>query len=299
MQQAKKIVLLGKDGQLGFSLQRSLSAIGQLYAFNRQECDLSDQDQLRRVIQQVNPDVIVNAAAYTAVDKAETESKLAFTVNAEAPGILAELAKAQSAILVHFSTDYVFDGHQSSPYTEGDAPSPINQYGASKLAGEKAIEAVGGQYWTLRTSWVFSAYRQNFLKTILHLIQTRSELQVIDDQYGAPTSTDLLADITGYMLMRNWLQNDQQWGIYHLVSEGRVSWYGFAKFIFKTAQDFGLTMQLSEEKLIAIPASAYPLPAARPYNSCLNNNKIQQAFGLQLPAWQWHAQHTLNQLLQK
>jgi dTDP-4-dehydrorhamnose reductase len=297
MPQAKKIILLGKEGQLGFSLQRALSIVGELHAFNRAECDVSDKDKLKQIIQQLSPDVIVNAAAYTAVDKAETDSEQAFRINAQGPGILAELAKTQGAILVHYSTDYVFDGSKSTPYQEDDIPSPINQYGASKLAGEKAIAAVGGQYWILRTSWVYSQYGQNFLKTILRLAQTRTELTVVDDQYGVPTSADLLADVTMQMLQRAWLQSDVQSGLYHLVPAGKTSWFEFAKFILATARGLGVVNQLLEEKLTAIPATAYSLPAARPYNSCLKNDKIQQEFNVVLPHWQKHVEHALIQLL--
>ena len=299
MQLAKKIILLGKDGQVGFSLQRALSIVGEVYAFNRYECDVCDKDQLRGLIQQISPDVIVNAAAYTAVDKAETESAQAFRINAQAPGILAELAKAHRAILVHYSTDYVFDGSKVAAYHEEDIPSPINQYGASKLAGEQAIQAVGGQYWILRTSWVYSYYGHNFLKTILRLAQTRTELTVVNDQYGAPTSADLLADVTVQMLQSAWSQHNAQPGLYHLVPAGKISWFDFAKFILMTAQNLGLVTQLRAEKLSAIPALGYPLPAARPYNSCLDNNKIQQKFKVLLPDWQKHVQHALIQLLKK
>lgn len=298
MPQAKKILLLGKDGQLGFALQRSLSTVGYLHAFNRQTCDLRDVNRLHEVLQEVKPDVIINAAAMTAVDKAETQTELAFEVNANVPLHLAEWAKDNQAHLVHYSTDYVFDGKKYLPYQEEDVAAPLSQYGVSKLAGEKAIQSIGGQYWILRTSWVFSSYGNNFLKTILRLAKTRNELNVIDDQYGVPTSADFLADITAQLLQKAWGQYDIQPGLYHLVPEGKVSWYEFAQFIVAYAQKLGLTTQLTLGQINPIAAVEYPLPARRPYNSCLNTEKIGNTFDLVLPNWQGHAQHALQQLLQ-
>lgn len=299
MRPPKKILLLGKDGQLGFSLQRALNPLGTLYAFNRQTCDLINLTRLREVVQTVKPDIIVNAAAYTAVDKAETEKDLALQINATAVGFLATLAKEQGAHLIHYSTDYVFYGNKLEAYLEEDATEPLNQYGISKYLGEKAIQEIGGQYWILRTSWVFSHYGKNFLKTILNLARTHSELKVVADQYGVPTSADFLADMTEQMLLQAGNKSDMSSGLYHLVPEGRTTWHGFAQLIVQYAHELGIKMQLTEDKVIPIAAKEYALPAARPLNSCLNTDKIRRSFDLNLPNWRFYVQHTLTQLLKQ
>lgn len=297
MYHPKKMILLGKNGQLGFSLQRALNPLGTLYAFDRQSCDLSNRVKLREVIQIVKPDIIVNAAAYTAVDKAETEIDAAIQINAEAPSVLATLAKNIGAHLIHYSTDYVFDGSKIGPYQEEDVINPLNQYGKSKYLGEKAIQEVEGQYWILRTSWVFSYYGKNFLKTILNLARTRSELTVVADQYGVPTSADFLADITAQMIIKSEQRQYSTSGLYHLVPEGKTTWYDFAQFIVQYAHELGMNAQLAADKLRPIAAKDYPLPAMRPYNSCLNTDKIRHTFDLALPNWRWYVQHSLTQLL--
>lgn len=293
----KKILLLGKDGQLGFSLQRALTSLGVLYAFNRQSCDLRNLARLREVIAAVKPDIIVNAAAYTAVDKAETQKDLALEINATAVGVLATLAKEQDAHLIHYSTDYVFNGNKLGAYNEEDLAEPLNQYGLSKYFGEQAIHEIGGKYWILRTSWVFSYYGKNFLKTILNLAQTRSELKVVADQYGVPTSADFLADITAQMLIKVGDASNISAGLYHLVPEGKTTWYEFAQLIVQYAHELGIGTQLTKDKVIPIAAGEYTLPAARPYNSCLNTDKIRERFDLNLPNWQFYVQHTLAGLL--
>lgn len=285
-----KILLTGKNGQVGWELQRTLAPLGEIVAVAREELDLADPDAIRRTIREIRPDLIVNAAAYTAVDKAESEPDLAMAVNGLAPGIMAEEAKRLNAAMVHYSTDFVFDGAKSGPYSEEDTPNPLNVYGRTKLAGERAIQAVGAPYLILRTSWVYAARGKNFLLTMLRLARERSELKIVDDQIGAPTWSRMLAEVTSQILAQHLSPVYRQpasmadvSGVYHVVPEGSTSWYGFARKIFEeTSREASFVLP----KLIPIQATDYPLPAVRPRNSMMSNVKLGQTFGLSFPSWE-------------
>lgn len=285
----KKILLVGKNGQVGWELQRTLATLSEVVAVNRQEMDLANPDSIRSAIRTVRPDLIVNAAAYTAVDKAESEPELAMAINGVAPGIMAEEAKQLGVAMIHYSTDYVFDGTQASPYDEEDTPNPLSVYGKTKLAGEQAIQTAGIPYLIFRTSWVYSTRGQNFLRTILRLAKEREELKVVDDQIGAPTWSRMIAEATSQVLAQiltpidhHPLRIAEVSGLYHLTSAGQTSWHGFAREILDHS---GMASIKPLPRLLAIPSSEYPLPAPRPCNSRLSNKKMQQVFGLSLPAW--------------
>ena len=269
-----RILLTGRNGQVGWELERTLAPLAEIIAHDRAGLDLADLDRIRTVVRETRPDIIVNAAAYTAVDKAESEPDLAMAINGTAPGVLAEETKRLGALLVHYSTDYVFDGTKPAPYTEEDTPNPINAYGRSKLAGELAIQAVGGRHLILRTSWVYSLRGHNFLNTILRLAAERDELRIVDDQIGAPTWSHAIAEATGRLLA---LPQPPE-GLYHLSASGETSWHGFAKAIVATR---GLATAV-----VPIPASDYPLPARRPANSRLDNCRLRKATGVALGDWQ-------------
>ncbi|SFR14185.1 dTDP-4-dehydrorhamnose reductase [Desulfoscipio geothermicus] len=284
-----KIMLTGKNGQVGWELQRTLAPLGQVIALGRQDLDLADPGQIRERVREIKPDIIVNAAAYTAVDKAEEEPELAMSVNGIAPGILAEEAKLIDAAIVHYSTDYVFNGQKNSPYTEEDEPEPLNVYGKTKLAGEQAIKAVGVPYLILRTSWVYGMRGKNFLLTILRLAWEREELRVVDDQIGSPTWSRMVAEATAQILARVYsplmpypsLLTDVS-GIYHLSAGGHTSWYGFTKEIIKYASRLTpYSLQVSP-----IPSADYPAPARRPAYSVLSNLKLKETFGVAMPDWE-------------
>ena len=285
------ILLLGSQGQLGQTLATALAPLGQVHALHRHSQplagDLEDLDGLRRTLAELRPRLIVNAAAYTAVDKAELPEEQARvqTVNVLAPGLLAEEAARLDAWLVHYSTDYVFDGSGSRPWRETDPTAPLNAYGRSKLAGEQAIQAGGCRHLILRTSWVYAPHGQNFANTMLRLAQTRDSLKVVDDQYGTPTSTELLARATMHAL-RQLQQHPEDGGLYHLASQGETTWFGYAQRLFKTARRLGLPLALPPEGLQPVPSSEYPTPARRPANSRLDCNKFQETFGLTLPGWE-------------
>ncbi len=278
-----KILLTGCAGQLGRELKRSLACLGELHACDRHQLDLANADTLRATLHALAPTVIVNAAAYTAVDKAENDQATADAINARAPGILAEEAMRSGAMLIHFSTDYVFDGTKSTAYTEDDTPAPLSAYGRSKLAGELAIAASGARHLIFRTSWVYGLHGANFMKTMLRLgrrsCETGDELRVIGDQVGAPTWTRHLADVTVAALARR----DGPEGLYHLAAGGETSWHGYAEAIFAEAQGIGLM----ETKPVVrrITSADYPLPAGRPANSRLDCAKFQRDFKLALPDW--------------
>jgi dTDP-4-dehydrorhamnose reductase len=305
-----RILLLGKNGQVGWELQRSLAVLGEVVALDRQGGDglvgdLTDLAGLERTVQAVRPQVIVNAAAYTAVDKAESEPELARAVNALAPGVLAQGAARLGALLVHYSTDYVFDGSGSTPWQEGDATAPLSVYGRSKLEGEQAIAASGCRHLVFRTSWVYGAHGDkksgNFAKTMLRLAREREQLSVIDDQVGAPTGADLLADVTAHAI-RHMLppmgHNDlTPSGIYHLAAAGETSWHGYARFVLQQAEQAGQVLKAGPQQVQAIPTSAYPTPAKRPHNSRLDTTRLQNTFGLALPPWQAGVQRMLNEIL--
>jgi len=282
----RKILLTGKNGQVGWELQRTLAPLGTVLALDQAELDLADAEAIRRVIREIKPDIIVNPAAYTAVDKAESEAELAMSINGVAPGLIAEEAKKLNALFVHYSTDYVFDGSKIGAYQEEDETNPQSVYGKTKLAGELAVRAVGGKHLILRTSWVYGSRGKNFLLTMLRLTQERSELSIVDDQVGAPTWCRSLGEITAQILAQIYAPNAAQeklasvLGTYHLTSTGSVSWHGFASEIIRLAEIQPIP------HLRAIPSRDYPTPASRPENSILSNDKLMCTFGLQAGHWQ-------------
>lgn len=294
------ILLLGKDGQVGWQLQRSLAPHGELIACGRAECDLADLDRLRALVRRVNPSVIVNASAYTAVDRAESEPALAMRVNGEAPGVLAEESARSGALLVHYSTDYVFDGGKGAPYVETDVANPQSVYGRSKLAGEEAIRAAGGKSIILRTSWVFGARGGNFVKTILRLAREKEALNVVADQIGSPTPAALIATVTGLvlaMLRRGEQMAAGEQRLYHLCCGRPVSWHEFAQTIVRLAGDIpGFDLRLQAGAIRAIPSGEYPTPAQRPANSRLQCARLENDFALQMPDWQPYLERILQQL---
>jgi dTDP-4-dehydrorhamnose reductase len=291
----RKILLTGATGQIGFELQRTLAPLGQVVVFSSQQLNLVDADAIRRKVREVDPQLIVNAAAYTAVDKAETEVDLAMTVNSIAPGVLAEEAQRIGAGLVHFSTDYVFDGTKADAYLETDFANPTSAYGASKLAGERAIQAVGAPHLIFRTSWVYGARGKNFLLTILRLARERDNLRVVADQFGAPTWSRMIAETTA-LTVAQWcpVANHQAplnelSGIYHLSCGGKTSWHGFAQAIVREYRSLQVNwppLLATPIEVAAITTAEYPLPAKRPANSVLNNAKLRRVFRLQMPEWQ-------------
>jgi dTDP-4-dehydrorhamnose reductase len=279
----RTILLTGVNGQVGFELARTLQGLGRVVAVDRSRLDLGDLDQVRRVVREVKPALIVNPAAYTAVDKAESDVDAAMRANGEAPGVLAEEAKRLGAALVHYSTDYVFDGTKEGAYVEEDAVNPQNVYGKSKLAGEQAIAASGCDHLILRTSWVYGTRGKNFLLTMLRLGAERDELSVVADQIGAPTWSVTIAALTANVLAQAVAAGDGWWaeksGVYHLTAGGSTSWHGFAQAIFE------LSKLEKKPEMKPIPASAYPTPAKRPTNSRMSNEKLRSAFRLQAEDW--------------
>jgi dTDP-4-dehydrorhamnose reductase len=284
-----KILLLGKNGQVGWELQRSLAPLGELIALDAQSADycgdFTNLEGLAQTILAIAPDVIVNAAAHTAVDKAESEPDLARTINAIAPAVLANEAKRIGAWLVHYSTDYVFDGSGNTPRLETDGTAPLSVYGNTKLEGENAIIASGCKHLIFRTSWVYAARGGNFAKTMLKLAQERNALKVIDDQIGAPTGADLLADVTSHAIRKALTIPDVS-GLYHLVASGETSWHGYASFVIEFARQNGVDIKVTADAIQAVPTAAFPTPAKRPLNSRLDNTKLQNTFDLKLPKWQ-------------
>ncbi len=297
-----KILLLGKNGQVGWELQRSLAPLGEVIALgsdSQELCgDLTKLEELALTIRRVAPDIIVNAAAHTAVDKAESEAELARTINAQAPAVLAQEAKLCNAWLIHYSTDYVFDGSGDKPWLETDATGALNVYGASKLEGEQLIHQSGCKHLIFRTSWVYGARGGNFAKTMLRLANERDSLSVINDQIGAPTGADLLADITAHAI-RSAMLNPELSGLYHLAAAGETSWHGYASFVIEHAQNSGISMWITPEDVHPVPTSAYPTSAIRPLNSRLDTSKLQNAFGLCLPHWQTGVTRMLTEILEK
>ena len=284
-----KILLLGKNGQVGWELQRSLVPLGEVIALDRNSTDLcgdlTNLPGLAATVQALRPDVIVNAAAYTAVDKAESEPELARTVNALAPGVLAREAATLDALLVHYSTDYVFDGSGAHPWSEADTPAPLSVYGQTKLEGEQLIQRSCPRHLIFRTSWVYAARGGNFAKTMLRLAQERERLTVIDDQFGAPTGADLLADVSAHAI-RQIFHRLEGVGLYHVAASGETSWHGYAKHVVAQAVRAQPAIKIVAKAIDAISTSAYPTPAKRPLNSRLQTQKLQTTFGLALPAWQ-------------
>jgi dTDP-4-dehydrorhamnose reductase len=292
-----RIMLTGCNGQAGFELSRTLAPLGDVIALDRAGCDLANEAGLRAAVRQIRPDVIVNAAAYTAVDKAETDEALAHAVNAAAPGILGEEAARCGALVIHYSTDYVFDGSGSAPFHETSATGPLNAYGRSKLAGEQALAASGARHFIFRTSWVYGVHGSNFARTMLRLAAEREELRIVADQTGAPTAAALIADVTAHALRQAAADSGVPSGVYHLAASGETTWFDYAAFVIAAARKAGHSLRLPEGALVPIATADYPLPAARPLNSRLGTGRLRQTFGLVLPHWQHGMDHFLKQVL--
>ena len=284
-----KILLFGKNGQVGWELQRSLATLGKLVALDKQDphyCgDLANPAGITHTLQTIRPDIIVNAAAYTAVDQAENEPKLAFRINTEAPELLAQQAEQIGAWLIHYSTDYVFNGSGNYPWQESDLTSPINIYGLSKLRGEEQIQKSNCKYIILRTSWVYAARGKNFIKTILRLAQQKEQLTIIDDQIGAPTGAELLADVTAQIIPKLF-EHPEKSGIYHVSASKEVSWYNYARFLLDFAREHDIPVKVHPDAVIPVHSEAFATTAKRPLNSRLNTEKLCNTFQLCLPHWQ-------------
>ena len=294
------ILLFGKGGQVGWELQRSLSVLGNVTALDHdstEHCgDFANPAGVAETVRALRPDVIVNAAAHTAVDKAESEADFARTLNATTPGAIAQEAAKLGAWLVHYSTDYVFDGSGSRPWVETDTPAPLSVYGRTKLEGEQLIAQSGARHLILRTSWVYAARGGNFAKTMLRLAQERERLTVIDDQWGAPTGADLLADVTAHAI-QHLQQHPEQAGLYHCVAAGETTWNAYAKYVLSLASIENSAIKIIANEVAPVPTSAFPTPAARPHNSRLNTAKLQTTFGLQMPHWQTGVARMLAEIL--
>jgi len=293
------IVLTGANGQLGFELRRALAPLGVVHALDRAACDLADEAALRATLRKLEPGLIVNAAAYTAVDRAESDEAAAAAINAQAPGILGEEAAARGAPVLHFSTDYVFDGRLDRPYVESDPVDPQSVYGRTKLAGERALAAATPRHWTLRTSWVVGAHGGNFARTMLRLAAERDSLSVVADQVGAPTPAALLADL-GAHLVRRWQclgDAGAAWGLYHATASGETSWFAYARFVLAQARAAGRPLKAGPDDIRPIATAQYPTPARRPANSRLDCSHFAATFGLRLPPWQEGVSHVLRQIL--
>ena len=301
--QTQKILLFGKGGQVGWELQRSLAPLGEMVAVDFDSTDFcgdfTNLNGLSETVRQVKPSIIVNAAAHTAVDKAESEPDLARTINARAPEVIAAEAQKLGAWMVHYSTDYVFDGSGSQAWKETDTPAPLSIYGQTKLEGEQAVAANCVKHLIFRTSWVYAARGGNFAKTMLRLAKERDSLSVIDDQIGAPTGADLLADITALALQRVQTQPLQHElaGLYHLVASGATSWHGYATMVIEHARHAGVDIKTTQNAIHKIATQAYPTPARRPLNSKLDTSKVQAAFNLYLPPWQQGVARMLTEIL--
>ncbi|WP_295979525.1 dTDP-4-dehydrorhamnose reductase [uncultured Variovorax sp.] len=295
-----KLLLLGKGGQVGWELQRSLAPLGELVALDFDStdfhADFSRPEELADTVLKVRPDVIVNAAAHTAVDKAESEPEFARKLNATSPGVVAEAAQQIGALMVHYSTDYVFDGSGTTPWKEGDATGPLSVYGSTKLEGEQLVARHCAKHLIFRTSWVYAARGGNFAKTMLRLAKERDKLTVIDDQFGAPTGAELLADVTAHAI-RATLQDPSKTGLYHAIAGGETTWYGYARFVLEMAQQAGVELKAGPDAVEPVPTSAFPTPAKRPHNSRLDTSKLQTTFGLRLPPWQEGVSRMLREIL--
>lgn len=294
-----KLLVTGATGQVGWELARSLMPLGEVIATDRTRCDLSRPETLAPLIRELRPDVIVNAAAYTAVDRAEKEEALATIINGTAVGVIGEEARKIGALLAHYSTDYVFDGTKTTPYTEDDAPNPVNAYGRSKLEGETAIREAHCDYLILRTSWVYASRGQNFARTILRLAREREVLNIVSDQTGAPTSARYIADVTAHVIRQAQAERAARSftpGVYHLTASGSTSWYDFARIIVDLAAQQGLLESNRLPKINPIPTSAYPLPAARPANSRLDYQRLQNRFNIALPDWRYTLENVVREI---
>jgi dTDP-4-dehydrorhamnose reductase len=295
-----KILLLGKNGQVGWELQRSLAPLGEVIALDAASqslCgDFTNLEGLAQTVRSVAPDIIVNAAAHTAVDKAESEPELVRTINALAAGVLAQEAKRINAWLIHYSTDYVFEGHGDKPWLETDATAPLNVYGATKLEGEQLIQQSGCKHLIFRTSWVYGARGGNFAKTMLRVAQEREKMNVINDQIGAPTGADLLADITAHAI-RTAQHQPELSGLYNVVAAGATSWHGYASLVIEYARRAGIPLKVAPDAIKPVPTSAFPTAAKRPLNSRLDTSKLQHAFNLHLPQWQAGVERMLDEIM--
>jgi len=291
-----KIVLLGRSGQVGGQLQRSLAALGQVIALGRAEADFTRPEHTVAAVARHQPDVVVNAAAYTAVDQAESEPALAHGINAATPGLLARWAAQQGVLFVHYSSDYVFDGSGSRPWREDDAPAPLSVYGRSKQEGEALIAQAGGPHLVLRTSWVYGVQGRNFVQTMLRLMQERACLRVVDDQWGAPTSAAWLADATAHAIA-HLLRRPQDGGLYHCAAAGATTWFAFANLLLAQARQSALAPRMKTAGILPVPSSAYPAAAQRPHNSRLDTRKLQTTFGIVPPPWQQGVAQVLASLL--
>jgi dTDP-4-dehydrorhamnose reductase len=297
-----KILLFGKGGQVGWELQRSLAPLGEITALDSDSThmcgDFTNLEGIAATVRVVSPDVIINAAAHTAVDKAESEPDLVRTLNALAPAVLAQEAKGRNALLVHYSTDYVFDGSGDKPWVETDATAPLSVYGATKLEGEQLIQQSGCKHLIFRTSWVYAARGGNFAKTMLRLAAERDSLSVINDQIGAPTGADLLADITAHAIRAASHQPELR-GLYHLVAGGETSWHGYAKYVLEMARSKGIPLKVTTDAIRAVPTSEFKTAATRPLNSRLNCSKLKKTFDLNLPDWKVGVERMLTEILEK
>jgi len=282
-----KLLVTGANGQVGCELRQSLAPLGEVIALDRAACDLARPAEVARILRAATPDIIVNAAAYTAVDRAEQEEELATLINGTAVGEIAQAARQLGALLIHYSTDYVFDGRKDAPYAEDDVPSPISAYGRSKLAGERAIAQCGGRYLIVRTSWIYAARGHNFLKTVLRLARERDELRIVEDQIGAPTWARDLAAATAVMTRQarqEIARDDFESGLFHVTGSGATSWFVFAKAVVKQAEQYGLLARKS--KIVPIASSEYPVAATRPKNSRLSGARARHRFQIALPEWE-------------
>lgn len=292
-----RILLFGRNGQLGWELQRSLAPLGDVVALGSSGAgDLRQPEVVAATVREHRPDVVVNAAAYTAVDQAEAQPELARTINAEAPGAIARACRELGATLVHYSTDYVFDGSGTRPWREDDPKGPLNAYGRSKLEGEQRILQAAPQHLVLRTSWVYGLHGGNFVKTMLRLAREREQLTVVDDQFGAPTGADLLADVTAHAL-RTLLADPGKAGIYHVAAAGETSWHAYARHVVGKAQQAGEIFKAGPQQVLPVPGSSFRTAARRPDNSRLDTTRFRQAFGLVLPPWQQGVDRLLEELL--
>lgn len=294
-----RILITGKNGQVGFELQRALAPLGEIIAVDQADCNLVDRSALRALVQTTRPDIIVHPAAYTAVDKAESEPDLAFAINGAAPGVLGEEAAKLGALMVHYCTDYVYDGTRQGFYQEDDTPNPQSVYGKTKLAGTQALRQSTDKHLIFRTCWVFGAHGANFVKTMLKLATDRETLNVVADQFGGPTSAALIADITAQVIgqYQRARENQFPFGLYHLAAGGVTTWCDFAKTVIEAGHRAGNPLKLSPENIRPITTAEYPLPAPRPANSRLATHKLQKTFGLRLPPWQEGLDHVLQQIL--
>ena len=294
------ILIFGAEGQVGWELQRSLSIHAPVLPLARAQVNLADATAVRDAIRHAKPGAIINAAAYTAVDKAESEPDLAFAINASAPGIMAEEARTAGIPLIHYSTDYAYAGTKQDAHVETDSTAPQSVYARSKVAGDDAILASGANAVILRTSWVFAARGANFLRTILRHAADKEAMRIVSDQHGAPTSAELLADVTAHLLAHIYRRKSditQPYGLFHCTAAGETTWHGYASFIVSEARKLGANLKLTPERIEPIPTEAYPLPAPRPKNSRLDCSKLERTFGLRMPPWEWHVRRALRELL--